>query len=265
MNGAAIAAKKILIADDSPVVSKVLSMVLRGGGYEVVLAGDGIEATQAVYNEMPDLVVLDIFMPRMNGYQVCRLLKHDPAVAHIPVVINTASEGRSAEFWSRHTGADAFMLKGSPPRDLLALIASTLEGRPSHPAVAPRSPAPEEILSKVSALADAELHTTTIAGIQLKTILGNLREGILARRGVAVGRRAKAHVRDGQPAELEGLHGCRPLTSEWCRAANLPARPGGCNLPGGRTRARRCGARDGGVPANVMQRSCAFRVERFDQ
>ncbi len=78
-------ARKILIADDSPVVSKMLSMVLRGAGYEVVLATDGIEATQAVYNEMPDLVVLDIFMPRMNGYQVCRLLKHDPAVAHIPV------------------------------------------------------------------------------------------------------------------------------------------------------------------------------------
>ena len=172
-------AKKILVADDSAVVSKVLSVVLRGGGYEVVLAADGIEATQAVYNEMPDLIVLDIFMPRMNGYQVCRLLKHDPAVAHIPVIINTASEGRSAEFWSRHTGADAFMLKGSPPRDLLALIATTLEGRAAHPATRPRSPDPEEILSKVSALADAELHTTTIAGLQLKTILGNLREGIL--------------------------------------------------------------------------------------
>ena len=172
-------AKKILVADDSPVVSKVLSLVLRGGGYEVVLAADGIEATQAVYNEMPDLIVLDIFMPRMNGYQVCRLLKHDPAVAHIPVIINTASEGRSAEFWSRHTGADAFMLKGSPPRDLLALIAATLEGRAAHPATRPRAPGPEEILSKVSALADEELHTTTIAGLQLKTILGNLREGIL--------------------------------------------------------------------------------------
>jgi PAS domain S-box-containing protein len=178
-NGAASGVKKILLADDSPVVSKVLSMVLRGGGYEVVLAADGIEATQAVYNEMPDLIVLDIFMPRMNGYQVCRLLKHDPAVAHIPVIINTASEGRSAEFWSRHTGADAFMLKGSPPRDLLALIASTLEGRGPHPKERPRSPGPEEILSKVSALADAELHSTTIAGLQLKTILDNLCEGIM--------------------------------------------------------------------------------------
>ncbi len=171
--------KKILIADDSPVVSKVLSMVLRGGGYEVVLACDGIEATQAVYNEMPDLIVLDIFMPRMNGYQVCRLLKHDPAVAHIPVIINTGSEGRGAEFWSRHTGADAFMLKGSPPRDLLALISTTLEGRRAQPAVRPRSPGPEEILSKVSALADAELHETTIKGLELKTIVDNLCEGIL--------------------------------------------------------------------------------------
>jgi hypothetical protein len=58
---------KVLIADDSPVVAKVLSSILRRAGYEVVTAADGIEAAQAVYRELPDVVLLDIFMPRMNA------------------------------------------------------------------------------------------------------------------------------------------------------------------------------------------------------
>lgn len=99
---------KILIADDSAIAVKVQAKILEAHGYEVVVARDGIEATQAVYTERPDLVLLDIFMPRMNGYQVCRLLKHDPTIASIPVVINTSSPAREAEFWSLHTGADVF-------------------------------------------------------------------------------------------------------------------------------------------------------------
>ena len=115
-------ALKVLIADDSPLAARMLSIVLQRAGHHVVTASDGIAAAQAVYAELPDVILLDIFMPRMNGYQVCRLIKQDPAVAHIPVIINTASEGRTAEFWSRHTGADGFLLKGTPDSELLSTI-----------------------------------------------------------------------------------------------------------------------------------------------
>src|SRR5437764_12062228 len=91
---------KILVADDSAVVAAMLANILQGEGYQTVRAADGIEATQRAYSEMPDLILLDIFMPRMNGYQVCRLLKNDPVVAGIPVVILTGSDSTSAEFWS---------------------------------------------------------------------------------------------------------------------------------------------------------------------
>ncbi len=174
---------KILIADDSAVAARVQAKILQGQGYEVSLARDGIEAAQAVYAEWPDLVLLDIFMPRMNGYQVCRLLKIDPAVAGIPVVINTASHAREAEFWSLHTGADAFLLKGALPSELLDIVERLLQGE------LPREKSPcslsapalgaEEILSKVSALADRELYATTVERVHLQTILGNLCEGIL--------------------------------------------------------------------------------------
>ncbi|HEX8550073.1 MAG TPA: response regulator [Abditibacteriaceae bacterium] len=173
---------KVLIADDSPLVAKMLSTVLRRAGYEVVTAPDGIEAAQAIYREQPDVILLDIFMPRMNGYQVCRLIKQDALTSHIPVLINTASEGRSAEFWSRHTGADGFILKGVPSEELLAAIARVIE---SKPRVAPEDrarleiPTAEEILSKVCALVDQELYATTVKSMELQTMLRNLTEGIL--------------------------------------------------------------------------------------
>jgi PAS domain S-box-containing protein len=172
---------KVLIADDSPVVAKVLSSILRRAGYVVVTAADGIEAAQAVYREMPDVVLLDIFMPRMNGYQVCRLIKQDDTVSHIPVLINTASEGRSAEFWSLHTGADGFMLKGIAPEELLGIIARVTDGKTvaATGAITREAPGPEEILSKVCALVDQELYATTVKGMELQTMLANLTEGIL--------------------------------------------------------------------------------------
>jgi PAS domain S-box-containing protein len=172
---------KVLIADDSPVVAKVLSSILRRAGYDVVTAADGIEAAQSVYSELPDVILLDIFMPRMNGYQVCRLIKQDPMVSHIPVLINTASEGRSAEFWSLHTGADGFMLKGLSPEELLGTIARVTHGKSAGAlqAAAREAPGPEEILSKVCALVDQELYATTVKGMELETMLANLTEGIL--------------------------------------------------------------------------------------
>ncbi len=182
MSVAAPLGLKVLIADDSPVVAKVLSSILRRAGHEVVTAADGIEAAQAVYRELPDVVLLDIFMPRMNGYQVCRLIKQDPLVSQIPVLINTASEGRSAEFWSLHTGADGFMLKGVAPEELLESIARVTAGRPrnaSVPGASREAPGPEEILSKVCALGDQELYATTVKSMELETMLANLTEGIL--------------------------------------------------------------------------------------
>lgn len=201
---------KVLIADDSPVVAKVLSSLLIRAGYEVVMAADGIEAAQAVYRELPDVILLDIFMPRMNGYQVCRLIKHDPAVSHIPVIINTASEGRSPEFWSRHTGADDFMLKGVSPEELLGAITRLTDGRPatSTASFARReAPDPEEILCKVCALGDQELYDTTVKSIELETMLANLTEGILTvdnQGRISSANHFLCHLLDTPEAELKG-------------------------------------------------------------
>jgi PAS domain S-box-containing protein len=172
--------QRILIADDSALVAAMLSSALKGAGYETLLAVDGIEATQKAYSEAPDLICLDIYMPRMNGYQVCRLLKNDFAVSDIPVVILTATEDkRTAEFWSRQTGADGFLPKSNDRQALIDTVGALLAGRAPRSAEPGLPPSPEEILSRVSELMDRELYHTTVQTAQLETILSNLQDGIL--------------------------------------------------------------------------------------
>ncbi len=180
--------KTVLVADDSAVALMMLSRRLTSAGYRVVTASDGIEAAQQAYRLAPDLIVLDITMPRMNGYQVCRLLKRDPIIAHIPVIILSAADSRGTEFWSLRTGADAFIIKGADPVNLLPTIQRLIAEAPA-PAVGGTGsysppqrrpePGPEEILSKVCALMDEELYATTVERIELKTILENLQDGVL--------------------------------------------------------------------------------------
>ena len=181
--------KTVLVADDSAIALTLLSRRLTGAGFVVVTAADGIEAAQKAYSGAPDLIILDITMPRMNGYQVCRLLKRDPVVAHIPVIILTGADSRGTEFWSLRTGADAFMVKSAEPAELLStverlLAKASLRSDPAAGLLSPTVPSasppgPEDILSSVCALMDEELYATTVERIELKTILRNLQDGVL--------------------------------------------------------------------------------------
>jgi len=79
--------RTVLIADDSATIRQALRQRLEGAGFQVHDAKDGIEAVRLAYQAQPDVIVLDLMMPRMNGYQVCRLLKADPEMRQVPVVI----------------------------------------------------------------------------------------------------------------------------------------------------------------------------------
>lgn len=207
--------KTVLIADDSAVALTLLSRRLTAAGLQVLAASDGIEAAQRAYSDHPDLIILDITMPRMNGYQVCRLLKRDPAVAHIPVIILSAADSRGTEFWSLWTGADAFMNKGANPIELMPTIERLLAQAAEVsgvPAAAERGPAPgpEEILSKVCALMDEELYASTVERLELKTILQNLQDGVLTlnlRREVTGVNQALCRMLGKEEAELLGKPG----------------------------------------------------------
>ena len=95
--------KKILIADDSATVVDILKHILEDQ-FQIITAKDGIEAIEKVYQENPDLVILDILMPKMNGYQVCRLLKADPPTAELPVLILSIKDQKMDRYWGMVAG-----------------------------------------------------------------------------------------------------------------------------------------------------------------
>lgn len=104
-------AKLVLIIEDDPDQRRLLERMLQGNGWRVATAPDGEAGVAAARSQAPDVIVLDVMMPRLNGYQACRQLKSDPATAAIPVVMCTTKDQPADEFWASEVGADAFLLK----------------------------------------------------------------------------------------------------------------------------------------------------------
>lgn len=174
---------KVLIAEDSTSIRAMLHTLLTQSGYDTILASDGLEAIQKTYEQQPDIILLDIFMPRMNGYQVCRLLRHDPATTGIPILILTSLEGKGDKFWSLHTGANEFLLKDE---QLLSRIGETVGKYLHYPLhgfgslEAPKRVLNEmEILVKLGSLLDAELYESTIEKSKLQIAVEGLMEGLI--------------------------------------------------------------------------------------
>ncbi|MBT8213510.1 MAG: response regulator [Acidimicrobiia bacterium] len=120
---------KVLVADDSPVLRAAVTKLVEGAGFEVVSAVDGVEAITRFYEEKPDLVLLDVQMPKLTGYVVCRLIKEDPAVAHIPVLILTVRDSEEDRYWGRQSGADGYLTKEMLGDGLVTHIKQTLAAR----------------------------------------------------------------------------------------------------------------------------------------
>ena len=114
---------RILVVDDTPANVRLLEAVLRPRGYEMLTASSGPEALAAVARDRPDLVLLDIVMPGMDGYEVCRRIRSGPATAFLPVVMITAS-GHQEKTRALEAGADDFVSKPFDKSELLARVAS---------------------------------------------------------------------------------------------------------------------------------------------
>lgn len=102
---------RVLVAEDTPTQAAMVKMGLERKGHEVVIARDGMEAIEKAYRENPDLIVSDVVMPKLNGYQVCRLLKDDRSTAAIPVVLLTSLDRKQDMFWGLKSGADKYITK----------------------------------------------------------------------------------------------------------------------------------------------------------
>jgi two-component system alkaline phosphatase synthesis response regulator PhoP/two-component system response regulator VicR len=114
--------KKILAVDDERHIVRLVEVNLARAGYQVVTAFDGREALQKVEAEKPDLVVLDVMMPYMDGFEVLRNLKANPVTAEIPVIMLTAKAQDADVFRGWQSGVDCYLTKPFNPMELLTFV-----------------------------------------------------------------------------------------------------------------------------------------------
>jgi CheY-like chemotaxis protein len=118
--------RTILIIDDNPDALETLSFLLREKGYRVLTAGGGRAGVDLATSEHPDLILLDIMMPEMNGYQVCQTLKQDPGTEKIPIVILTVRKSKRDVSYASTVGAADYLTKPVRPSQLLSVVAEHL-------------------------------------------------------------------------------------------------------------------------------------------
>ena len=120
---------KLLIADDSSTDMAFIQQALKGSNHDLIFARDGEEAEKKAHSEKPDLIILDVVMPKKNGFQVCRDLKKDPATQSIPIILTTSKSGDSDKFWGKKQGADDYVTKPFEPVDIIKAIKRHLGGK----------------------------------------------------------------------------------------------------------------------------------------
>lgn len=117
---------KILVAEDERDIRDLIGFTLRFAGFEVVTVPDGAEAVQATPQEMPDMILMDVRMPRMTGYEACTHIKADPKLSHIPVVFLSAKGQDSEIRTGLDAGASEYLLKPFAPDELVQHVKSLL-------------------------------------------------------------------------------------------------------------------------------------------
>jgi len=121
-----MAGEKILVVDDSPTELELMTKPLINNNYNVITATDGEQAVEKALSEIPDLIVLDVIMPKMNGFQACRKIKSSSRTEHIPIVLLTSKKEQSDEFWGKKQGADVYLTKPFEDKTLLDAVAEKL-------------------------------------------------------------------------------------------------------------------------------------------
>lgn len=125
--GGEVINKRLLVVDDEPKLLRAIAVDLKGEGYEVDVARSGIEALIFIAQKLPDLIISDIRMPGMDGYEFARRLRRNESTSLVPIVFLTAKDTTQDRIEGFRTGVDAYLTKPFEPDELLSIIASILE------------------------------------------------------------------------------------------------------------------------------------------
>jgi diguanylate cyclase (GGDEF)-like protein len=157
---------RVLIADDSETLGEMLSYVLETAGYETETVRDGMEALRAVSRRAPDLVLMAVRMPRLDGIQACRLMKCGNAAGDVPVVLLASRETGAERMRAELAGADRCIPRDGSPEDVVAAVQELLDGRsPRKAADTPAGAGAEgevELLARVNGILEARLFEATL-------------------------------------------------------------------------------------------------------
>lgn len=113
---------KILIADDSLAELQLFQATLQPTGHSIVTVMDGEAAEEKVKTDKIDLIILDVVMPKKNGFQVCRDIKNNEQFKNIPIIMVTSKDQESDKFWGMKQGADEYLIKPFQPEELLKAV-----------------------------------------------------------------------------------------------------------------------------------------------
>jgi len=123
---------KILVVDDEPEAVELLQFNITQAGYEVLIAADGAEALKKAHSALPSLILLDLMLPEVDGLEVCKMLRRDPATASIPIIMVTAKATEIDKILGLELGADDYITKPFSPRELVLRVKKLLQReRPS--------------------------------------------------------------------------------------------------------------------------------------
>jgi pilus assembly protein CpaE len=185
-------AEKILVVDDDLDTLRLVGLMLQRQGYQIVAANNGTQALALAPSEKPDLILLDVMMPDMDGYEVTRRMRAHPVTANTPIIMFTAKSQVDDKVTGFEAGVDDYLTKPTQPRELFAHIKAVLargaKARPAAPAApaVPAAPPPERghavgVLSAKAGLGNSTLATNLAVSLQQRTkkdtILAEFRPG----------------------------------------------------------------------------------------
>ena len=119
--------KKILLIDDAQSIIELMEYWLKQSGYDIIIARNGMEGFEKAKSENPDLIILDIMLPKIDGFNICRLLKFDKQYKNIPIVMVTAREQKEDRELGHEVGADAYIEKPITEEVLLKTVKKLLK------------------------------------------------------------------------------------------------------------------------------------------